>query len=243
MITRNLLAIATTIVLTACGQANFGGGESDSGSDSAKDGETSQTGSEPTTRSFSVVVDAGQQPPACDAAAANSLIYEVASSSFKVCKDGAWAAIDIKGTKGDAGAPGAVGTSGSDGKDGKNGKDGTDNRIIASIGCDGSLENTSLYFSYSAALMKSGDVFASGSVRDGNIEISGTRFFSSQQNGATTASVLFNDDFVAPYNGGFWSIELNRTNLVTTINYIDSDAIGGGSTWTMDPVACVKNEY
>lgn len=219
-------------MLSGCGGSQ-GGGSDDSAAEATPPPESAG-------RSFSVVIDAGKPLPPCDGPAESSLIYVVAESAFKVCQAGTWTAIDIKGAKGDSGAAGKDGAAGTNGTDGK---DGTDNHIVASILCTGSLENTALYFSYSAALMASGDVFAEGSIADGNIEISGSKFYSSQQNGALTAAVLFNDDFVAPYNGGYWSIKLDRGTLVTTIVYSDVDAVGGGSVWTMDPTACVANKY
>lgn len=223
-----------TLGVSACGNsANL------SGDDSSSAGETPP--SQGTANgSYSMVIDAGQPLPPCDANSEKHLVYVIAETSFKVCQGGTWTAIDIKGPQGAAGAAGAAGK---DGANGENGKDGTDSRIIASILCTGGLEDTTLGFSYSVALMKSGDVFVSGSIRDVVSEIGATKFFSAQQNGATNAEIFFTNDFATPANGGYWSLKLDRQSLVTTITYFDVDVSGGGAVWTMAASACVANKY
>ncbi|WP_460990893.1 hypothetical protein, partial [Staphylococcus aureus] len=72
--------------------------------------------------------------------------------------------------------------------------------------CGGQLGATGVWFSYMAAVMKSGDVFATGSIRNGSIDISNTDFYANTQMGAATAQVLMQDDLQGTANAGWWTI-------------------------------------
>jgi len=148
------------------------------------------------------------------------------------------------GTAGAAGEPGAAGQSGPAGIAGEAAQPATDPaKVTKSIGCSGSLENTSLFFSYSAALFANGNIFASAGVREGLIGASYASFYAPTQNGALDAAVIVSLDEAPPANGGFFRLSLNRTTLVTTIVYTDVDVAGGTTSWTMLPASCVTNSY
>jgi len=169
--------------------------------------------------------------PACNETISGALSYVSSEKAFYTCDAGEWAVIEIKGEDG------------KDGVDGKNGADGTDNRIVASIHCSGALDGTSLYFSYNASLMASGDVFANGSIIDDYFEISRSAFYSVQQVGATTAAVILANDQSGTANGGWWRLELDRKTLITSITYFDDEVVDGEISWVMTPDKCINNEY
>lgn len=162
-------------------------------------------------------VQAGAELPPCDRE--NKLIYVQAETTFKICAAGAWANIDLRGPAG------------------------TDNRIVKSIGCGGQLGDTVWWASYSVALMASGDVFVSGSVRNGVIEASSSRFYSGQQVGAETAATLVQFDGVGDATAGYWTLSLDRTTLVSSVVYKDADHAKGGESWSMTPDKCTVNDY
>lgn len=126
--------------------------------------------------------------------------------------------------------------------DGADGEDGV-SEIASSIFCGGTLEGTGLSFSYQAAVMTSGDVFAYGGIYGAAFQIGASSYYAAEQNGASVAAVIFAYDAIAPANGGFWALSLNRTTAVTTIAYNDVDATGGQDTWTMQPADCVVNNF
>lgn len=157
------------------------------------------------------------------------------------------------GSAGPAGATGAMGVAGVMGVAGMSGVRGatgatglgapTGTQFSASLLCDGQLGVTGVWFSYVAAVMKSGDVFASGSIRSSSIEISNTKFYANTQVGALTAEVIMLDDLQGTANAGYWIISVDRSTAITTIVYHDSDATGGMTTWTMTPDKCILNNY
>ncbi len=116
-------------------------------------------------------------------------------------------------------------------------------RHVQTIHCSGQLEGTELRFDYSSAILTSGDVFAHGAVMNNLIEIGGTSFYAKDQLGAASAGVLFEFDVSGLPDAGFWSIALDRSTLVTVIDYMDYDLVGVRRTWTMTPEACVLNSY
>jgi hypothetical protein len=59
--------------------------------------------------------------------------------------------------------------------------------------------------------------------------------------GAVGASITF--DATMNANAGWWDVRLNRTTLVVTIDYNDTDVMGGKRSWTMTPDKCVVNKY
>ena len=87
--------------------------------------------------------------------------------------------------------------------------------------------------------MASSDVFATGSIKNSASEMGATKFYSGQQVGAGTATVIFTDDYEQTPISSWWSIELNRNSLVTTIVYHSVS----NRTWTMEPEACIVNNY
>lgn len=142
------------------------------------------------------------------------------------------------------GEKGLTGSSGATGPTGATGKDGSLSSIAASsISCDGGLENTGLHFTYSAAVFKGGDVFATGAIYGNAFEIGASNFYAASQNGATTAPVLFTYDIIDPANGGWWQVSVNRATSVTSIKYTDTDAVNGAVLWTMAPQNCTINNY
>lgn len=218
---RLFLNVITVAAITACGN-----------------GTTKQAGATATNPSDGVNSDSGTFPslsaknaadlPKCTDAINGALAYATEEETFYHCDNGDWAQLNIKGK---------------DGADGKDGTDGTNNRMIASIHCSGLLDGTSLYFYYNASLMASGDVFANGSINDAYLQVYGSSYFSAQQNGAATASVLITDDQLGAANSGFWEIQLNRQTLVTSIDYHDTDATNGILSWVMTPDKCLSNQY
>ena len=136
-------------------------------------------------------------------------------------------------------ACGTDGPAGEDGADGLDGADGADNHITDSIYCTGLLESTTINFTYHAALLSSGDLFVSGSIRTVGQEVGASTYYSAGQNGALTAPVIFTGDVSGNANSGWWQIALNRTTLVTSITYNDVDVSGSQDVWTMPSSSCV----
>jgi hypothetical protein len=115
--------------------------------------------------------------------------------------------------------------------------------MVASIFCQGLLENSNVFFTYDAVLFDGGNVFVTASVSDGAFQTEGTGFYAPTQGGAATAAVNFQRDEVGTPNGGFFTLSLDRATLVTTIEYTDNEARGGKLVWTMPPSACINNKY
>jgi hypothetical protein len=69
-------------------------------------------------------------------------------------------------------------------------------------------------------------VFASGSISASDIQASGAVLFSPQQRGYASAPVIVTFDVYMGANGGWWELALDRTTLVTTITYNDSEQPG-----------------
>lgn len=136
-----------------------------------------------------------------------------------------------------------AGADGADGADGEDGADGTDNHITDTYFCGGALESTPYGFTYSVALMSAGDIFSYGALETSGQSYGASAYFAEGQVGAATAPVIFTADASGAVNGGWWQISLNRTSLVTTIVYNDTDVAGGQSTWTMLPATCVVNSF
>jgi hypothetical protein len=121
--------------------------------------------------------------------------------------------------------------------------DGSNSQIIQTVYCGGSLQGTDLWFSYQAVALTSGDLFAGASLYGPLTQTSGTSFYAASQVGAATAAVVMTDDYAGTANGGWWQIEVDRTTLITVIEYNDSDAPGGQDTWTMTADKCTLNNY
>lgn len=147
------------------------------------------------------------------------------------------------GPAGENGATGAMGVAGATGVRGATGPTGDaaiTTLIQASLFCAGQLATTGIYFTYSAVVFKSSDVFASGSIRGSQAEISNTKFFEKDQVGAVTATVQMEYDLQGSVNAGYWTISVNRATAVTTIVSHDIDDM---TTYTMTPDKCVVNTY
>ena len=173
-----------------------------------------------------------------------SLLVLLSSACLICACSGDPGPVGTAGPPGGPGEPGAAGEAGPAGTAGAKGDPATDSaKVTKSIGCAGSLENTSLSFRYSVALFANGNIFASAGVREGLIGASFASFYAPTQNGALDAAVLVSLDEMPPGNGGFFRISLNRTTLVTTIVYTDVDVAGGTTSWTMLPSNCVANSY
>jgi hypothetical protein len=116
-------------------------------------------------------------------------------------------------------------------------------KIRASIGCYGLLQDTQLDFAYQAAVLTSGDLFASGAIAAPWGQVGASQYYAASQVGAGTGAVIFAYDVAGAASGGWWELSLNRQSLVTTITYRDSDLSGGRMDWTMNPASCTVNQY
>jgi len=113
----------------------------------------------------------------------------------------------------------------------------------AQIACDATLENTSLAFEYKVTLFTDGSLLVHGSIYGNLVEVTDSTFYDSSQNGATNGYINIRYDVEGSANGGDWKIGLNRTTLVTTVTYVDSDLSGGSLSWTLSSSQCTKNEF
>jgi len=55
--------------------------------------------------------------------------------------------------------------------------------------------------------------------------------------------VIITLDAAGTANFGWWYVTLNRSTLVTTIEYNDNEVSGGKITWIQTPDKCVVNSY
>lgn len=147
----------------------------------------------------------------------------------------------LAGLLGPACGPGPQGPAGPAGPAGPVGPAG--NKITQSIFCGGPLQGTSLSCKYAVDIFNSGDIYASAAIYGAAFQIGDSVFYSKDQVGAATATVIFTYDPDQTANGGFWSISLDRTSLVTTAVLQDPDAPSGQETWSMNPNKCVVNRY
>lgn len=134
------------------------------------------------------------------------------------------------GPKGDAGAPGVSG------------------KIVSTFNCSGTITGSAnglngIDIEYDAVLTATGDVYATANIIDNSLQVSGTSFFSVGQAGSLTARVLVTNDQVGALNGGYWDISLNRTNLSTSIDYVDSSVVGGSESFTFTASACTVQNW
>ena len=116
----------------------------------------------------------------------------------------------------------------------------------ASLYCGAALSGTSVNFTYDAMLFSDGSVFVYGGIYTSDQLIGKSTFYDSSQSGATTAAVLLTYDLSGTDNWGYWSISVNRSTLVVTILYTDSNESGGSTTWTLSSSSatnCVLNSY
>lgn len=158
--------------------------------------------------------------PTCDEKRRGQLFFVEADEKFRVCRSTGWQVINLA----------------------------NDNRpeaslMDASISCGGQLQGETIFVNYTANLLKSGDVFVTGSVIGNDFETSDSAFYARQQNGAATGRVLITSDLAGDSNAGYWALSLDRITLVTSVVYNDVDVSGGVRSWTMAPERCVANDY
>lgn len=80
-------------------------------------------------------------------------------------------------------------------------------------------------------ITSSGDALAEAEVFDAGFQNSGTAFYSSNQAGSKTGTVIITADYATP-NGGFWNIQGDMTAGVFTVVYTDT-TLGVQSPVTM----------
>lgn len=154
-----------------------------------------------------------------------------------------------QGPKGDPGAMGEMGLPGATGAQGPAGPQGIPGgKITASIGCFGTatggiLGSGSLSVGYTADQFEDGSVFSTSYIGGNSFSTSGSALFAPTQVGQATAPVNYIFDVYGTANGGYWTVSLNRTNLVVSLVYHDVDVPGGTATWTWNPSQCVVNSY
>ena len=139
------------------------------------------------------------------------------------------------------GDPGTAGDKGTTGDNGTAGADGI--KPSSQIACDAALENTSLYFEYKATVFTDGSVLAHASIYGVAVEVTDSTFYDSSQNGASTGYINIRYDVSGTDNGGDWKISVNRSTLVTTVLYEDTDLSGGSLTWTLASSKCTTNSF
>jgi len=129
------------------------------------------------------------------------------------------------------------------GSNGSNGSNGIQPSV--SLYCGAQLENTTLYFTYTAMVFSDSSVFVYGGIYGGVAQYGASTFYDSSQTGASTAAVMFTYDAEPMSNGGYWRISVNRSTLAATIVYTDTDVSGGSATWTLPSSSnnCVLNSY
>ena len=115
---------------------------------------------------------------------------------------------------------------------------GTDNKIKYTHYCFASLEDTALYYRYRVAQFVNEDIFIQGEIFGTSYEVSDSIMYSKLQNGWTTAPIFINYDVSGTANFGYFVISLNRSTMVTTIVYTDSDVSGGSTSWSQPSSDC-----
>ena len=82
-----------------------------------------------------------------------------------------------------------------------------------------------------------------GSIFGTSVEVTDSTFYDSSQNGAATGFINIRYDVSGSANGGDWQISLNRSTLVTTVTYEDTDLSGGSLSWTLASSSCTLNSF
>lgn len=132
---------------------------------------------------------------------------------------------------------------------GPKGDAGISGRVVATMNCSGVIGSSApvalqgLEVEYDAVLTATGDVYATASIIDEVAQISNTAFYASGQAGAQTASVMVVADFAGSANGGWWNVSLNRSTLVTSVVYTDSDLFSSPVNMTFTPSACTVQSW
>lgn len=158
---------------------------------------------------------------------------------------GAAGAQGEKGDKGDKGDIGAQGSQGPQGNPGPSGFDGS--KITGSIYCNALLANANSYsFDYTVIQFANGNVMAIGGIRDSSVETQSTSEYVQTQIGWDTAQVVVQHDAYLPIDGGWWSMSLDRSTLITSIVYHDVDITAptpGIISWQLLSSACIVSTY
>ena len=115
---------------------------------------------------------------------------------------------------------------------------GTDNKIKYTHYCNALLQNTALYFRYRVYQFVNEDIFIQGEIYGVSYEVADSIMYSKLQNGWTTAPIYINYDVSGTANFGYFVISLNRSTMVTTIVYTDSDVSGGSTSWSQPSSDC-----
>lgn len=151
------------------------------------------------------------------------------------------------GETGDRGPAGKTGPAGEDGADGADGDPATATTVIESFSCSASLDGSkpALSYSYNAVLWSSGDLFVAGTVRDSKDGKSNSVIYNPTQEGYKPASVVVSYDYDGTPNGGYFNLWLDRTTLVSHVEYVAAAGSFAAEAWTLQPEseACVHNIY
>lgn len=139
----------------------------------------------------------------------------------------------------------------SNGKDGAQGPAGQDGgKVVATMNCLGIISGLSgassalngLEIKYNAVLTSSGDVYATASVADDFSQQSSTEFYAAGQAGANTADVEIIADYHSTADAGVWNVSLNRSTLVTTVQY-DDDSLPAVVSLDFSAAACTQTYW
>ena len=133
----------------------------------------------------------------------------------------------------------------SDGIDGVDGQDGTSNVIAASIFCSNNFSDwKNLNWIYSVKQFSSGDIFVRASIFGESFELSKSNMFSNQQVGHTEAPVVITYDVLGDQDYGSWKFKLDRSTLLTTIEYYDIFGLTTSPKVWIEPAdKCIVNDY
>lgn len=209
-------ALALGLLISACGSEAKHSGDSNKSPAPAPDAAA--------TRHSLMIADASALP-ICDATSEGWIVYVASDKVLEGCSAGAWAKLDLlKGDKGDAG------------------KDGAGDKIVSRFLCHDQLE-AGAHISYSASVMASGNVFASGEVSGTLYQIGASDFWAPQTPGADLGYISFVEDGVGSGNGAFWKVGLDRNTLILTAQYDDADLTPNIKTYTSTADKCTKTAY
>lgn len=137
----------------------------------------------------------------------------------------------VKGPKGEAGASGG-------------------GRITSTLNCGGTISGlvgpasalNGLEVEYDAVLTAGGDVYSTARIIDDLTQTTSTHFYADGQAGSTNASVIIVADYHGVANGGFWEVSLNRSTLITSIDYTDA-SLGGTVSMSFSASACTIQNW
>ena len=235
-------------LVISCGEApNAASNETPASTDVDPDQEKQASEDNAKNSNDALFIQAGTEIPACDVE--SKLIYVQVEKTFKVCAAGAWNNVDLKGDQGGVGAAGEkgdvgnAGSAGATGATGAAGTNGTDNHVVWSMSCSKVISGTLTgLIKYQVDQLASGDLFVYGSAANGQLESSGSQFYSTKQNGSLTGYMSFVFDMAGTYNVGYWSMEINSDGNLKAI-YHDSDVAGGALTYVVQSPDCTKMEF